>query len=129
MAKMSGKNIGISLVMGVTLLLVLAGLLVLVNTSNASESPDKAPTVEGSASNGAKVGEAVPMQPTHVACDFREWLGQTAEMAEMAVKATGRPYRMLPPGSAMTMDYRADRVNIETDGKEASSKVTKVSCG
>ena len=34
--------------------------------------------------------------------------------------------RVIGPGDAVTMDYRTDRLNIETD---AAGRVTKVRCG
>ena len=36
------------------------------------------------------------------------------------------PVRIIRPGMAMTMDYRADRLNLETTGR---GRITRVFCG
>lgn len=36
------------------------------------------------------------------------------------------PARMIRPGMAVTMDYRAERLNIELDGQ---GQITRVTCG
>ncbi len=130
MAKNTGKIIGFTLV-GVTTLLTLGGVYGLVNSAiSADAGPDTATTVEGNSASGVGVGEAVPPQDLGTSeCEFGDWVGQGATEAEAAAKATGRPYRILPPGSAMTMDYRADRINIETDKRGEDATVVKVSCG
>ena len=51
-------------------------------------------------------------------------VGQPAEAHDFD---TGdRPLRMLPPGSAMTMDHRPDRLNVELD---ADGVITRIWCG
>lgn len=65
-------------------------------------------------------------------CDAEkgQWaVGKLADEALVAkVKAdTGSDrFRVIPPGTAVTMDYREDRVNIETD---ADNHVVAVRCG
>ena len=57
------------------------------------------------------------------------WIGKPATDANLdAVRAaTGaRSLRALKPGDAMTMDYRADRVNVVQD---ADGAIEKISCG
>lgn len=66
------------------------------------------------------VGPVTPEVP----CEFGQWVGSPVN--EAAVKETGRVYRILPPGSMMTMDYNAARINVETDGQGI---VTRVTCG
>lgn len=61
---------------------------------------------------------------TDAECDFESWIGQ--KLDEGAVKASGRPYRILTPDSVMTMDHRPDRINVEHDG---ANNVTRVWCG
>lgn len=59
----------------------------------------------------------------------QSFVGQTAssDVAAAVLKATGaRALRWGPPRSAMTMDYRADRVNIMYDD---AMKITQVTCG
>jgi hypothetical protein len=58
------------------------------------------------------------------ACNFEGWIGRKVD--EAAVKATGRPYRILEPGAMMTMDHNPKRINVEHDGK---GTVKRVWCG
>ena len=41
-------------------------------------------------------------------------------------EAEGRPLRILPPGSMMTMDHRPNRLNVELD---QNSDITRIWCG
>lgn len=59
-----------------------------------------------------------------VACDFSEWIGRTVD--ENILKGLGRPYRVLPPGSAMTMDHSPERINLDLD---ENGIITRVWCG
>ena len=57
------------------------------------------------------------------------FVGQTAtpEVGAAVLKATGaRTLRWGPPRSAMTMDYREDRVNIMYDD---AYKIERITCG
>ena len=57
------------------------------------------------------------------------WIGKPASETNLeAVRAaTGAAaLRALKPGDAMTMDYRADRVNVVQD---ANGAIEKISCG
>ena len=56
-------------------------------------------------------------------------VGQVATQAlgTEAVRASGaRTLRWITPGSAHTMDYRTDRLNIHLD---AQNRVTRLNCG
>lgn len=77
-------------------------------TTIASEEPAAAPVMETAS------------------CAFSDWVGQSAQDVKKLVEATDRSFRMLPPGSAMTMDYRPDRINIELDDNNI---VVRVFCG
>jgi hypothetical protein len=46
-----------------------------------------------------------------------------AEALRLSAAAT---IRWIPPGTAVTMDYREDRLNIELDGR---NRVTRIRCG
>ncbi len=71
---------------------------------------------------GYMAGRSLP-----VSCDFKEWVGRQADEAMQAsLKAQKRAFRILPPGSAMTMDYSEDRVNFNVD---PDGKITRVWCG
>ncbi|RJF91074.1 I78 family peptidase inhibitor [Sphingomonas cavernae] len=80
----------------------------------------------GDNGGGGEVGE-VP-----AACKgdaLQQFVGQTvsAELGATALKASGaRTLRWGPPRSAMTMDYRTDRLTIVYDDDQ---KVTQISCG
>jgi hypothetical protein len=52
-------------------------------------------------------------------CDFSAWVGRPVD--EDAVKETGRPYRILPPGSMATMDYSPERINVHTIIRESET--------
>lgn len=56
-------------------------------------------------------------------------VGQVASsgLGARALELTGaRSLRWIPPGTAVTMDYRPDRLNIELD---AQNRVTALRCG
>jgi len=46
--------------------------------------------------------------------------------AELQAKAGAKVLRVIRPGQAVTMDFRADRLDVELD---AEGKVKRVSCG
>lgn len=73
-----------------------------------------------------------PAGAADAACDasmLTDLVGQTASeaLAADAMKRSGsRSMRWLSPGMAVTMDFRADRLNIELDAK---NKVVGSRCG
>lgn len=59
----------------------------------------------------------------------QSYVGQTATPelgARILKEAEGRTLRWGPPRSAMTMDYRSDRVNIMYDD---AYKIERITCG
>ena len=51
----------------------------------------------------------------------------TASLGTQVLKLTGaRALRWIQPGTMVTMDYRADRLNIRLD---ANNRITKIDCG
>ncbi len=65
--------------------------------------------------------------PPHEGCNFDTLIGLPVnEKIEEKVKALGRPYRVLTPGSMMTMDHIPERVNFDVDD---SGVITRVWCG
>ncbi|QNL18552.1 hypothetical protein HXX25_03875 [Hyphobacterium sp. CCMP332] len=48
------------------------------------------------------------------------------DINEIDVATLPQPRRIIPPGTAVTMDYRADRTNIELDDGD---RVVRVYCG
>lgn len=83
-------------------------------------------------SNEAPAGSTPAPPPGEMTCNAdaaQSYVGQTAtsDVGAAILKATGaRTLRWGPPRSAMTMDYRQDRVNIMYDD---ASKITQVTCG
>ena len=100
--------------------------LLFAATAGLALSACATPTAESAAT------PPVDAEETVMTCDAGkgQWaLGQLADEALVAkVKAdTGSDrYRVIPPGTAVTMDYREDRVNIDVD---ADNRVTAVRCG
>ena len=82
------------------------------------------------AGNDAPVESTPP--PAEAACKAdaaQSYVGQTAtpDLGGAILKASGaRTLRWGPPRSAMTMDYRIDRVNVMYDD---TYKITQVTCG
>ena len=105
--------------------------------SNLPESASTvAPSVEAPVPAGQQTDAVVPEQApqsdvpppsrevfSDAECDFEGWVGKPLD--EAAVKATGRPHRIVTPGQPMTMDFRADSINVE----HQDGKVTRVWCG
>lgn len=83
-------------------------------------------------SGGESPVESTPPPPAETTCAAdaaASYVGQTAtaDIGAAILKATGaRTLRWGPPRSAMTMDYRQDRVNIMYDD---AYKITQVTCG
>lgn len=73
-----------------------------------------------------------PAPPPPAVCDAapaQSHIGHTASAASGAVllQITGaRQLRWAPPGSALTMDYRADRLTV---GYDRNMVITTISCG
>lgn len=75
------------------------------------------------------VGDApvIPPPASGDACGasgLQSLVGQPAALLE--TMRFGVPVRVIRPGMAVTMDYRADRLDIEIDRRETISRVT---CG
>ncbi|ARR52379.1 hypothetical protein HY78_02350 [Rhizorhabdus wittichii DC-6] len=78
---------------------------------------------------GQSVPESNAVPPVACAPARAEaFVGQNGQaVAEQARTAAGaRTVRVIAPGQAVTMDYRTDRLNVETD---AAGNVVKVYCG
>ncbi len=56
--------------------------------------------------------------------DYSAWVGQPVD--EAALTETGKVYRVMKAGDAMTMDHNPDRINVEQDD---AGIVTRVWCG
>ena len=53
---------------------------------------------------------------------YPEWIGQKVD--PKAVEATGKPFRILGPGSVMTMDHSYDRITVVHDSDKIVVAVT-----
>ena len=60
------------------------------------------------------------------ASQYQSLVGQDRAAVAEAGLVAGPNVRILTPGSVMTMDYRADRVNVELDEDD---KVVRIHCG
>lgn len=96
-----------------------------------AEAPGAPPVRIASSDNGVAVSSDVEagssanlpdMSPQP--CDFPQFIGKAVD--ESALKAIGRPFRVLPPGGMATMDFSPARINLETDDKGI---VTRIHCG
>ena len=68
-----------------------------------------------------------PTMPGPDACgasDLQYLLGQPRDALER--ENISAPTRILPPGTAMTMDHRPDRLNVELD---AGGDILRIWCG
>lgn len=84
----------------------------------------------------AAAEEDAPAVPIRVApegaCDasgLQDHIGHTAtaESGAILLRESGaRTLRWIPPDSAVTMDYRPDRLNV---GYDRDMKITRISCG
>lgn len=80
----------------------------------------------------ADKAETMPTPAPNGACNAdpgQAFVGQTAEQGtvEKARRATGSgTVRVVRQGQPVTMDYRADRLNIEVDGNQV---ILSVRCG
>lgn len=73
-----------------------------------------------------------PLPPEHVECNAAAVQGlvgrqESSELAAEAQRLSGaRAVRVLRPGQMITMEYRADRLNIRIDTRQ---KVLAMTCG
>jgi hypothetical protein len=71
--------------------------------------------------------EAVVQQPDNDTCGaaaFSDRIGTPAQNHDFA--DANRPHRIIPPNSAVTMDHRPDRLNVDLDEKGI---ITRIWCG
>lgn len=73
-----------------------------------------------------KAGPGSPAEPIENACgalELQGLVGQSARVLE--TMRFGTEVRIIRPGTAVTMDFRAERLNIEIDAVE---RITRVYC-
>ena len=82
-------------------------------------------TSSTSATTGATTGTDMPGNTTTCGVNTLQALvGLPA--AEVEFTQDPAALRIIPPNSAVTMDFRADRVNVDTDAK---GMITRIWCG
>ena len=75
---------------------------------------------------------AHPLPPANVACNAASGEGPVGRQASLELGAEARRLtgarisRFLRPGQIVTMEYRADRLNLHLD---AQDKVERINCG
>ncbi len=91
------------------------------STGEAGRAVDPGPAIPGS----VKDFPAAPNPDLFrdAACEFDGMVGK--KLDEAALQKTGRPYRIVVPGMAVTQDFSPDRINVEHD----KGIVTRVWCG
>ncbi len=80
----------------------------------AACTPEEPPTVPS----------PLPPEGACGATDLQSLVGQSARVLE--TMRFGQQVRIIRPGMAVTMDYSADRLNIEIDARET---IIRVTCG
>lgn len=77
-----------------------------------------------------RADENKTQEQPELSCDFSPWVGKKLEQKMLNTlknaSSKERPFRILPPGSAMTMDHNPARVNFDLD--EAGT-ITRIWCG
>jgi hypothetical protein len=81
---------------------------------------------------GTAPAESAGAAPAEALCKaeaVQDLIGQTPGDAlgkDALARSGARTLRWVPEGSAVTMDYRADRLNVQLDGQ---GRISKLSCG
>ncbi|MDQ2090896.1 I78 family peptidase inhibitor [Marimonas arenosa] len=65
-------------------------------------------------------------RPSADACGAAQYNGLIGAPVAQADFSGHAAVRIIPPGTAVTMDYRQDRLNVETDG---AGIITRIYCG
>ena len=112
--------------MRLPLMLLTSAMTIAACTAMSDPKPDKATSVIP-----AQATDRPPGAPQG-SCDagkVQDHVGETltpAGAAKILAESGGMTVRVIAPGSAVTMDYRADRLNIEHD---AQLKIVVIRCG
>lgn len=93
--------------------------------SNAGEMTEENEMTEIVDQTEAEGGEDQPIG-TGPSCEFGFLVGLSSDEAVEKIQSLDRPYRVIKPFSAVTQDYRADRINLMVDD---AGIVESVDCG
>ena len=93
----------------------------------ASSSSEAAPATPADTAAPATTGDMAAQCNAAAAQSFvgKEATEATVADAQRAAGAKG-DVRVIKPGQAVTMDYRADRLNVEVDARNA---IVRITCG
>jgi hypothetical protein len=100
------------------------------SSSGSDDAVADAPAPEAPADTAP--ASTAPLPPVVELCDendVKDFVGKqsTDDVVEQARVASGaKTTRVIPPNSPVTMDYRGDRLNVNTD---ADGKIQSLSCG
>lgn len=115
------------LILGFTVGLGVAGWVLIASATTATAEAQPT-TIEGQAPIALPVTDqsasTSPVLPPAPSCEFADMIGKPVN--QDALVALQRPFRILPPHAAATMDYSAERINVHTD---EAGIVLKVDCG
>ncbi|WP_322867329.1 I78 family peptidase inhibitor [Aquicoccus sp. G2-2] len=68
-------------------------------------------------------GHPTPAPDTCDSARYRPFIGAQASAVDFSAQ---KVLRIIAPGQPVTMDFRAERLNVETD---AAGRIVKLSCG
>jgi len=120
------------------LIACLAGTALMACTPSTAPTPETRPTVSGEAGVSGPVAEAPatepsappavdPAAPPADTCNAASHAALVGKpVASPGVPAEGPGVRYIRPNTQVTMDFRADRLNIHIDGTET---ITEFRCG
>lgn len=74
--------------------------------------------------SGSPPAEPLPVEDACGAAGLQGLVGQSEEA--LATLSLAAPARVIRPGMAVTMDYRAERLNIELDSQ---GRIIRIFCG
>ncbi|MFD1194881.1 I78 family peptidase inhibitor [Seohaeicola saemankumensis] len=86
--------------------------------------PENPATDSAAAAQAAAQAAAVPPADACGAATLQSLVGQP--VVDQDFSGIGTAQRIMADGSPMTMDYRADRLNVTYDGK---GRITRIWCG
>lgn len=107
------KHISIALIAGLALVACAP------STETTPEAPTPGPAAEAPVMPEAAPPAIDPSNPPPDACGAAQYAGLIGKpITEPGVPAEGPNVRYLRPGTQMTMDFRADRLNIDIDAAD-----------
>ncbi|MCF5714523.1 I78 family peptidase inhibitor [Pseudomonas tremae] len=103
------------------------GFVVLASVLAGCSSTTSAPSAEASAKAPAPASTAIPGRCDAESGQFA--IGKQASidlLSQVRARTGSQDARILGPDDMVTLEYRSERVNVNTD---AAGKVTRINCG